>query len=185
LLRAAEAGDGEAVDRLFSAVYAEMRRLARRELRASGLGATLNTTALVHEAYLKLSGGAAWSVRDRYHFYATTARAMRQILLDDARRRLAEKRGAGRAALSLEALEGEGPAAPDRPEELLALQEALDRLQESAPELARVVEWRFYAGLSEQDIAEALEVSERTVRRQWRVARAFLYDSLAPSAGGP
>jgi RNA polymerase sigma factor (TIGR02999 family) len=177
LLEAAKRGDREAVDRLFQSVYAELRRLAHREIQSAGLHGTLNTTGLVHEAYLKLSGGSAWSVRDRAHFYATAARAMRMVLLDDARHRLREKRGAGKAAVPLD---GVDVAAPDggTAEELLALDEVLKGLESAAPELARVVEWRFYAGLSEEEIARTLEVSERTVRRQWRAARAFLYGRL-------
>ncbi len=181
LLKAAEAGDRGAVDRLFSAVYGEMRKLAHRELASAGLHGTMNTTALVHETYLKLSRGNAWSVRDRFHFYATAARAMRMVLIDDARHRLRDKRGAGKANLPLDDAEAILPA-PEKTEELLALDEALKRLETEAPELARVVEWRFFAGLSVEDIAKTLEVSDRTVRRQWRAARAFLYRSLAAPA---
>ncbi len=184
LLRAAEAGDREAVDRLFSMVYGELRKLAHRELASAGLHGTINTTALVHEAYLKLSRGDAWSVRDRFHFYATTARAMRMVLLDDARHRLRQKRGGGDAALPLEDVEGLVPRV-GKPQELLDLDEALGRLESSAPDLARVVEWRFFAGLSVEDIARTLAVSDRTVRRQWRAARAILYRSLAGPAPVP
>jgi RNA polymerase sigma factor (TIGR02999 family) len=132
LLHAAEAGDRGAVDRLFSAVYGEMRKLAHRELASAGLHGTINTTALVHETYLKLSRGNAWSVRDRFHFYATTAKAMRMVLIDDARRRLRGKRGGGRANLPLEEAEAILPA-PEKSEELLALDEALGRLETAAP----------------------------------------------------
>ena len=179
LLQAAEAGDREAVDRLFSAVYGEMRKLAHRELVSAGLHGTINTTALVHETYLKLSRGNAWSVRDRFHFYATTGRAMRMVLIDDARHRLRDKRGGGRATLPLEDVDA---VLPEKTEELLALDEALVQLETASPELARVVEWRFFAGLSVEDIAKTLEVSDRTVRRQWRAARAILYRSLSGPA---
>lgn len=178
LLRAAESGDPEALDRLFQSVYGELRRLAHREIRSAGLHGTLNTTGLVHEAYLKLSGGSAWSVRDRGHFYATASRAMRMVLLDDARHRMREKRGAGKAALPLEGVEVAAPGG-ESAEVLLALDEALKGLESAAPELARVVEWRFFAGLSEEEIARTLEVSDRTVRRQWRAARAYLYGHLS------
>ena len=184
ILQAAEAGDRGAVDRLFAAVYGEMHRLAHRELASSGLQGTMNTTALVHETYLKLSRGNAWSVRDRYHFYATAARAMRMVLIDDARHRLRGKRGAGKVNLPLQDLEAT-LSVPEKTEELLALDEALARLETAAPELARVVEWRFFAGLSVEDIAKTLEISDRTVRRQWRAARAFLYRSLAGPAAQP
>jgi RNA polymerase sigma factor (TIGR02999 family) len=142
------------------------------------LHGTISTTELVHETYLKLSRGNVWSVRDRYHFYATTAKAMRMVLIDDARRRLRGKRGGGRASLPLEEA-GEVFSAPEKSEELLALDEALGRLETAAPDLARVVEWRFFAGLSVEDIAKTLDVSDRTVRRQWRAARAFLFRDLS------
>jgi RNA polymerase sigma factor (TIGR02999 family) len=182
LLRAAESGDRESVDRLFQSVYGEMRRLAHREIRAAGLHGTLNTTGLVHEAYLKLSRGG-WSIRDRQHFYAIAARAMRMVLLDDARHRLREKRGGGHAPVPLEAVEAAQPAS-GTPEELLALDGALKELESAAPDLARVVEWRFYAGLSVEEIAKSLEVSDRTVRRQWRAARAFLFRRLSGAEAG-
>jgi RNA polymerase sigma factor (TIGR02999 family) len=184
LLRAAEAGDRAAVDRLFSVVYGELRKLAHRELASAGLHGTINTTALVHETYLKLSRGGAWSVRDRFHFYATTARAMRMVLLDDARHRLREKRGGGDSPVPLEDVEALVPR-PEKSQELLDLDEALVQLESAAPELARVVEWRFFAGLSVEDIARTLAVSDRTVRRQWRAARAFLYRSLSAPASLP
>jgi RNA polymerase sigma factor (TIGR02999 family) len=184
LLHAVEAGDRGAVDRLFSAVYGEMRKLAHREIVSSGLHGTLNTTALVHETYLKLSRGNAWSVRARYHFYATTSKAMRMVLIDDARRRFRSKRGSGKANLPLDEVDAILPA-PEKTEELLALDEALGRLETAAPDLARVVEWRFFAGLSVEDIAKTLEVSDRTVRRQWRAARAFLYQNLSGPDAGP
>jgi len=172
------------VDRLFSAVYGEMRKLAHREIVSSGLHGTLNTTALVHETYLKLSRGKAWSVRDRYHFYATTSKAMRMVLIDDARRRFRGKRGSGKANLPLDEADAVLPA-PEKTEELLALDAALGRLETAAPDLARIVEWRFFAGLSVEDIAKTLEVSDRTVRRQWRAARAFLFRNLSGTDAVP
>ncbi|MEO8430826.1 MAG: ECF-type sigma factor [Acidobacteriota bacterium] len=183
LLRAVESGDSKAAEELFSAVYGEMRRIARRQLSASGRHGSLDTTELVHEAYLKLSHGAPWSIRDRYHFYAATARAMRQVILDDAKRRFRGKRGSGRPALALEDVP-DRLARSERPEELIALDEALTLLEHSDPELARVVEWRFYNGLSIEDIARTLDVSERTVKRHWKIARAFLFKQLADSAPG-
>ena len=137
LLRAVEAGDVKAADGLFAAVYAEMRRIARRQLSASGRHASLDTTELVHEAYLKLSHGAPWTIRDRYHFYAATARAMRQVIVDDARRRFRSKRGSGLPSLALDAVEATLPRS-ERPEEMLALDEALTLLETADPELARI-----------------------------------------------
>ncbi len=180
LLRAVEAGDPKAPDDLFAAVYGEMRRIARRQLSASGRHANLDTTELVHEAYLKLSHGALWSIRDRYHFYATTARAMRQVIVDDARRRFRSKRGSGVLPLALGDLAGTLPRS-ERPEELLALDEGLTRLETADSELARIVEWRFFNGLSVEDTARTLEVSERTIKRHWKIARAFLFRQLSGS----
>jgi len=181
LLHAAEGGDRGALDHLFGLVYAELRQLARRQLHSTPLQHTLSTTALVHEAYLKLSADVRWSTRDRSHFFALAARAMRHILIDHARRRTRHKRGGLEAPLSLE--DAQVPV-HDRSDELLALDEALERLAAVDPELARLVEWRFFAGLSVEEIARVLEVSDRTVKRQWRAARAFLYQQLAqPPAG--
>jgi RNA polymerase sigma factor (TIGR02999 family) len=182
LLAAAGAGDRGASDRLFEAVYAELRRIARRQRAAAAPSATLSTTALVHEAYLKLSGEARWTVEDRRHFFALAARAMRHVLVDHVRRRGRLKRGGGALALELEA---EEVAAPDRGEELVALDEALGRLESVEPELAQLVEWRFFAGLSVEEIAELVGVSDRTVKRRWRSARAFLYQDLASQGIAP
>jgi RNA polymerase sigma factor (TIGR02999 family) len=176
LLRAVEGGDRAALDRLFSSVYGELRRIARRQLSGAAPHATLDTTALVHEAYVKLAQGAALSLRDRFHFFATTARAMRLVLIDHARSRLRAKRGGGAPVRVLE--EGE-VAAVERPEELVALDEALTRLEATDPDLARIVEWRFFGGLSVGEIAATLGVSDRTVKRHWRAARALLFEELS------
>lgn len=180
LLQKIGEGESGAVDRLFALLYEELHRIARRQLRSSREAPTLNTTALVHEAYLKLSNEARWSVRDRAHFYALAGRAMRELLIDHARTRGRKKRGGGVVPLSLESLDV--PVA-ERADELLALDSALERLEAVDPELARLVEWRFFAGLSHGEIAELLDVSERTIKRHWRSARAFLYQELAVSAG--
>lgn len=182
LLHAIEGGDRCAVDRLFESVYGELRRIARRQLRAAPPLATIDTTALVHEAYLKLSGGAPWSIRDRYHFYALTAQAMRQVLVDHARRRTRQKRGGRQVALPLDAVE---PAVAARGEELLALDQALARLAVVDADLARLVEWRFFAGLSVEEIAELRGVTDRTVKRHWRLARAFLLRELSATEPAP
>lgn len=176
LLAAVGEGDQAALDQLFSRVYKELRKLASRQLQASPPQHTLATTALVHEAYLKLSADARWSTRDRSHFFALASRAMRHILIDHARRRSRQKRGGVGTPLSLDVAE---IPVLDRAEELLALDEALELLATVDPELARLVEWRFFAGLSVEEIASTLEISERTVKRQWRTARAFLYQQLA------
>lgn len=181
LLRAAAEGDSAAHERLFTLVYDELRRLARRQLsRASGL-ATLSTTAVVHEAYLKLSADGRWSARDRSHFYALAARTMRHVLIDYARRGARQKRGGGAIEVGLD----EGVVAtPIRSAELFRLDDALTRLEATEPDLARIVEWRFFGGLSVEEIASALEVSSRTVKRHWRVARVFLYREIAADGTG-
>ena len=176
LLSAASAGDRDALDRVFDLVYRELRSIARRQLAS---GETLRTTALVHEVYLRMAQGQAINARDREHFYATAARAMRQILVDHARRRAADKRGGG---VRPEALDDQNVGVETREEEILAIDTALSRLEDVDVRLARLVEMRFYGGLSVEETAETLGVSERTVKRDWRKARAFLYRELHGSA---
>jgi RNA polymerase sigma factor (TIGR02999 family) len=180
LLQQAEGGDAAAVDRLFGVVYSELRRIARRQLRVAPSSVTLDTTALVHEAYLRLRRNDQWSTRDRRHFYALAAQVMRRLVIDYARSRTRQKRG-GR--LALRSLDGIELPVAERAESLLALDQALDRLGQADAELARLVEWRFFGGLSHEEIAELLAVSERTVKRRWRLARAFLLQELAGAQG--
>lgn len=155
--------------------YAELQRVAHRERHRSGLpvSETLRTTALVHEAYLKLARSGGF--RDRGHFLATAALAMRQVLVSHARRRMADKRGGGIAPASLDDSE---PAPAETDERILELDEALQRLEREYPRLARVVECRYFAGLSEMETAEALGVTDRTVQRDWAKAKALLYETL-------
>jgi RNA polymerase sigma-70 factor, ECF subfamily len=174
LLEAAEAGDREALDRLVPLVYEDLRRVAHRQLDREGGGHTLQTTALIHEAYLKLAGGGSVSASSRAHFLAIAARAMRQVLVDYARRRRAAKRGGGVISVTL----GDEPQPADASaEDLLALDDALEQLD---PRQRQVIECRFFGGMEENDIAAVLGVSERTVRRDWVKARAWLYQSLYP-----
>jgi RNA polymerase sigma-70 factor, ECF subfamily len=172
----AEAGGG-ALDRVFALVYEELRHQAHRRRAFRRPDETLSTTALVHETYLKLMGAENREWRDRGHFFALAARAMRQILIDDARRRTAGKRGAGEVPA---VLDEERIGFASRAEDLLALDVALDRLTALDQRLGRLVELRFFAGLSVEETAAALDLSPRTVKRDWRRARAFLYDSLSP-----
>jgi RNA polymerase sigma-70 factor, ECF subfamily len=179
LLEAAVAGDSGALDRLLPLVYEDLRRVARRQLDREGGGHTLQTTALVHEAYLKLAGSGSVSATSRAHFLAIAARAMRQVLVDYARRRKAAKRGGGVISVTL----GDQPQPSDASaEDLLALDEALQQLE---PRQRQVIECRFFGGMEEKDIAEALGVSERTVRRDWVKARAWLYQALYPDGAPP
>lgn len=173
LLRAAREGDAGAIDRIVPLVYEDLRRVARRQL-GRGFGPqSVRPTELVHEAYVKLSIGGAEAAVDRAHFLAIAARAMRQVLVDEARHRRAAKRGGGwkRATLS-----GSHWVADFDIDELLTLNDALDELE---PRQRQVVECRFFGGMEESEIAEALGVTERTVRRDWVKARAWLYRALS------
>jgi RNA polymerase sigma factor (TIGR02999 family) len=159
-----------------TAVYEVLHDLAHRQLRRSS-GATLNTTALVHEAWIKLARGASGEFESRGHFLAVAAMAMRQVIVDYGRRRQAQRRGGGRAPVTESALSRVGVGA--NIEELLAIDAALDKLAALDERLAKVVEFRLFAGLEEEEIAEALGVHVRTVRRDWRKARAFLLSEIA------
>ena len=179
MLHAAAAGDGEAAAALLPRVYGELRTLAAARLRRAAPGQTLQATALVHEVYLALVGKADPGWSGRGHFFGAAAQAMREIVIDQARRKAAVKRGGGlqREAIDVDAVElvvGDGLPGED----LLALDEALTRLQAEHPERARVVLLRHFGGLSEVEIAELLGVSVRTVERAWRFARAWLYAAL-------
>ncbi len=168
LLARARAGDGAALGAAYSALYEELKRAARLQLRR--MHDNFDTTALVHEAYLKL-GGAQLAAQDRNHLLALSARAMRQVLVDDARARKADKRGGGQDALTLTASSGGGDAAAV---EVLALDELLASLHKLDERVAQIVELRYFGGYSEIEIAQMLGISDRTLRRDWRKARAFL-----------
>lgn len=175
-------GTSDAMARLMPLVYGELRRIAHRQLRAEEGGHTLSTTAVVHEAYLRIADQRDAQWVDRAQFFAVAARTMRRILIDYARRHKAERRGgAHRARVDLDALElANAPAIAivERADSLLALDEALERLGRVDERLARVVECRFFAGLNEVETAEALGVSQRTIARDWMVARGWLFQHL-------
>ncbi len=175
ILSRARQGERGAADRVFSAVYDELRRIAHIQLQRAPHERTLNTTAVVHEAYLNLMRGTSVEWEDRGHFFAVAATAMRNILVSFARRRLAQKRGAGASLAQLDEAEG---AVSIHAEEVLDLHDALSRLSDVDERLARVVDLRFFAGLSIEETAHALGVTDRTVKRDWRVARAFLYNEI-------
>jgi RNA polymerase sigma factor (TIGR02999 family) len=181
LLERLEAGDSEAVDQLFPLVYADLRRMAGAAMARESPGHTLQPTALVNEAWLKLARGGAPAASGREHFLAIAARAMRQVLVDHARRRAAERRGGGRVQVSLADVAGVGATAVD-PEELLELDRALDELEAVDPRLRQVVEYRYFAGLTDAEIAGVLGVTRRTVLRDWVKARAWLNRALAGEA---
>ncbi len=175
-LAALRAGDAGAIDRLFPLVYAELRKTADLLLAHEFEAHTLQPTALVHEVYLKLARGGNPDAGSRAHFLGIAARAMRQILVDHARKRKAAKRGKGEVFVTLG--EHADAAAPDA-ESMVALDDALERLGALDPRLAKVVELRFFGGLTEDQVAATLGVTTRTVQRDWAKARAWLHAQIA------
>ncbi len=176
LLAAANDGDESAREQLWSAIYHELRGLARKMTAGEAHGRTLQPTALVHEAFFRLFGRDSPDWSSRRHFFGAAARAMRQIRIDDARKRKRLKRGGDRAR--------EGPGAGQvlfdhDPVETLAVSEALDKLESGDPRQAEVVMMRYFAGLTEEETAGALGVSRRTVQNDWRLARAWLHRELS------
>lgn len=176
LIHAARGGDKAAEGRLFEAVYADLNRLEQRHLRASGPDAQ-HAISLVHEVYLRMARSDGLALNDRTHFFVVASRAMRQIVIDHVRGRLSEKRGGGIEPISLDSAVAAVAAGCD--EELLMLDAALQRLAQVDPRLSQVVELRFYGGLQFDEMAQILGRSDRTVRRDWRKARAFLYRELS------
>jgi RNA polymerase sigma factor (TIGR02999 family) len=176
LLREARAGDNAAMSELFEILYPELRRIARKRLARDDRGTLLDTTALVHECYLKLVAAERVQPTDRAHFLAYSASAMRSIVVDFARARSAERRGGGVRALTLDSAIVDGlPAGED---EVIGIHEALDDLAALDARLARVVEMRYFGGLADAEIAEVLDVGVRTVRRDWEKARLLLSAAL-------
>ena len=175
LLVAWREGDATAVDRLFPLVYQELRRIAHRQLSRERPDLTLGTTALVHEAYLKLVDQTRAQWADRSQFFAISARAMRRILVDHARQHLAGKRGGRRERVNLDE---ETLSLDQRADLLVAVDEALDRLRAVDERASRVVECRFFGGFTEEETAAALGITDRTVRRDWARAKGWLYDAL-------
>ena len=185
-LEALRAGTPGAFDEMFPLVYDELRRIAARQRRRWDGDETLNTTAVVNEAYLKLVDQSAPDWQSRAHFLAVASTAMRQILIDYAKRKRAAKRGGGRPHLAFHdidsVLQGHEGAAGAQDELLVALDESLGRLQQGEPKQARIVECRFFGGMSIEDTAEALGVSAATVKRGWAMAQAWLYRDLKRTA---
>jgi len=181
LLLAWQQGDSDALERLLPLVYAELHRLAHHRIRAEWAGQTLQTTALVYEAYVRLVDGAAVPWNNRAHFFAVCARLMRRILVDRARARGSRKRGGEVRHVPFQDWLGGQPA---RHTDLIALDEALTRLADSDARRSKVVELRYFGGLTEEETAEALGVSPETVKRDWKVARLWLLHELRSGAGG-
>lgn len=169
-------GDLQATDELFGLVYGELRRLARAKMARERAGQTLTPTALVNEAYLRLVDGAGSGWETRRHFFGAAAEAMRRILIDRARSKLTDKRGGSRRRTSLdEALVLSEPPSPD----LLALDEALTRLEQRDAQMSAVVKLRYFVGLTVEEVAAALELSPRSIDRLWQAAKAWLYREMA------
>lgn len=177
LLRDWQAGDTEALNRLVPLVYRELHRIAERQMRRERRGHTLQPSAVVNETYLKLVGRPEGHWQNRVHFFAVAARAMRQILVDHARRRAARKRGAPAGASFIETV----ATTSTRQVDVLAVDEALNRLSALDAQQAEVVEMRFFAGLTVEEVATALDISAATVHRKWAVARAWLHRELVGS----
>jgi RNA polymerase sigma factor (TIGR02999 family) len=185
LVIASRSGDRVAFDLLYSHLYDELRQIAHRRLLRHRPGDTLNTTALVHEAYVKLVDHDRAGLGDRAHFLALASRAMRFVLVDQARARASQKRGAGAAILPLHLIE---VAAENEPlADLLALDEALVRLESFSERQGRLVEYRFFGGLTYEEIAVVMDTSVRTVKREWERARTWLYTYMQapPEAHNP
>jgi RNA polymerase sigma factor (TIGR02999 family) len=176
---AAGQGDPCVGDRLLPLVYDELRQLAAQKLAQEKAGQTLQATALVHEAYVRLLGGERrWDSRG--HFFAAAAEAMRRILIDRAREKRSQKRGGGRKRLDIDALD---LATQSTPEQLLALDDALAKLAAADPAAARLVEMRYFAGLTVDEAGKALGISTATAYRHWKYARAWLHNELTETAG--
>jgi RNA polymerase sigma factor (TIGR02999 family) len=178
LLNAWHSGDADAGERAMGLVYQELRRLAARRLAAERQGHTLQPTALVNEAYMKLLAGEVPKVVDRVHFFALAATTMRRILVDHAKSRRRQKRGGNRQQVTLDEA---AAVAEEAPEEMLALDAAIERLAALEPRLARIVELHYFAGLNYEEMATALDVSRTTVNRELRLAKAWLHKELAPT----
>jgi RNA polymerase sigma factor (TIGR02999 family) len=176
LIARVQAGDSAARDALFAAAYGELHRLARARLRDGGRHTLLDTTALVHESYLRFVGAGELRAEDRRAFFAYASQVMRSVIINSARERIAQKRGGEWLPLKLSTELAAG--IPGREDEVLRVHEALELLEKADPRLAQVAQMRYFGGYSEQEIAETLEVTERTVRRDWEKARLILAVAL-------
>jgi RNA polymerase sigma factor (TIGR02999 family) len=175
LLLAWRNGEPQALDQLMPLVLQELKKIARNFMRGQRVGHTLQTTALVNEAYVRLVDSSRVNWQDRSHFFAISAQLMRRILVDIARRKNSLKRGGERVQVSLA---DDVKAAPQKETDVVALDEALERLAQLNPRHSQIVELKYFGGLTEEDIAETLGISVRTVRRDWNLARAWLFREL-------
>jgi RNA polymerase sigma factor (TIGR02999 family) len=178
LLAAAEQGDPKAAEQLLDLVYEELRRLATYKLSREAPGHTLQPTALVHEAWLKLVGAGEQKFRNHGHFFAVASEAMRRILIDRARRRHTQRHGGQYERVVMEEA---GLAAPAEDDQLLAVNEALEKLERQHPVQAQVVKLRYFGGMTNEEVAQALDLSLSTVKTYWAFARAWLFDAIRNS----
>jgi RNA polymerase sigma factor (TIGR02999 family) len=176
LIHRAEKGDVEAANQLFAAMYDELRRLARAQLRGRRRNTVLETSSLVHESYLRFARAQQLRLQDRVHFMRWAGSVMRSVIVDIVRRRLAYRRGGGMASVALTT--GVAASVPSGETEILRVHEALDDIAVHDARMAKIVEMRYFAGMTEVEIAEAIGVNERTVRRDWEKARLFLREAL-------
>ena len=176
ILTAIQQGDAKAADELLPLVYTELRRLAAYKMANESPGQTLQATALVHEAWLKLAGKENRNWKGRTHFFAAAAEAMRRILIDNARRKRALRHGGGQQRLDLQEAEIAAPMGDD--DQLLALHEALEKFETKDPKKAELVKLRYFVGLTIEQAAEQLDISEPTAKRWWAYARAWLYNAM-------
>jgi RNA polymerase sigma factor (TIGR02999 family) len=181
LLEKARSGESDASDELFAAVYGELRRIAHSHRRRWHGNETLNTTALIHEAWIRLAGADAAGFASRTHFFATASKAMRHVLINYAERRSAAKRGGGASDVTLEE---DVLVADDSIDELLSLEELLTALEAENPRRCRIVECRVFGGMTVDEVGEALGISPATVKREWRIAAARLYQRMRPEHDG-
>ena len=185
LLKLAAEGDRSALDQVYASLYPDLKRIARARLRQQGRGDQLGTTTLLHESFLRLVNAAELRLVDRRHFFAYAARTMRNIIVDSAREHLAERRGGGAVHETLGGTGALQVAEIGASDDLVRVSEALLDLQAVDPELAELVDMRYFGGYTETEIAELHGVTERTVRRRWDKARAWLYVALSDHSSGP
>jgi RNA polymerase sigma factor (TIGR02999 family) len=178
LLQQAAVGDRAALDAVYASLYPELKRVARARLRQQGRGDGMNTTLLVHESFVRLVNARGLRLEDRRHFFAYAAKTMRNIIIDSAREHLAERRGGGAEHVTLGDAEAAQVAHAGASDQLVRVNDALHELEAVDPELAELVEMRYFGGYSEAEIAELHGVAERTVRRRWDKARAWLFVAL-------
>ena len=176
LIHRVQEGDAEAADALFAATYDDLRRLARARLRASGIRGTLDTSSLVHESYVRFASSGQIRLEDRLHFMRWAGRVMRSVIVDFVRRRMAERRGGDVGRVTLTERLAPGHMRPE--DEILAVHEALEQLAAVDARMGQVVELRYFGGMTDAEIAEALGVTDRTVRRDWEKARLLLREAL-------